>query len=107
MTNKQQAIQDYITSITRGIVCLKVNHLNKIIELAMLPDQEVLIAKLYKKNFIVEEFELVRTKETTYKHLEKILNQYGTTSVVGFYRWDIYRDDKLLNQIFTISSNLF
>lgn len=109
MTKQERAIYDYVRRITNKIICLKEKQIKEIIEIVYKTQEELTYnATLSKKNYVTNEYELIRKTTTTVEHFEKILSQHGDKGVHGFYRWDIYEPSgKLVKQIFSIHSYLF
>lgn len=107
-SKKHKKIKDYIYNLTGQLIYLKDEHIDKIIEIATGPE-EIYRAVFHKKNYVTNEFELIRTTKTNKERVNEVLKEYSSkASLNGFYRWDIYTPEgTLLKQIFCISSNLF
>jgi hypothetical protein len=108
MNKRQTKIRDYVRSLTRGIVSLKESHINEIMKIAGTPDDNFKVI-LYKKNFVTEAFDVMKTKMVSEEKVQKVLKSVESRqSVNGFYRYDVFNEESvLIKQIYSVNSLLF
>lgn len=97
-------LQEYITTVTNGLITLKPVHLNRIIAIAR--QEKAYRAVLLKKEYIKGGFAEMRSAKISYaKAMQLIKTPDGTN---GFYRIDVFdENNNCVKQIFTTNSHLF
>lgn len=108
MNKRQTKIRNYVRAATKGVVTLKEKHIDEIIKIANLPDDSYKVI-LYKKNFITEAFDIMKTTMVSEEKVQKVLKSVESRqSVNGFYRYDVFNEDSvLIKQIYSVNSLLF
>lgn len=109
MTKKQIEIKTYISKLTKGLVVLQPYQTERIIEIAnsIVFDETLYKVSLYKRSYLTDGFELIRTSIETEETVFAVIKNH-TRDVKGFYRWDImFPTGEVLKQIFSINSQLF